>query len=332
MATATAPQRRPGTSRNTRSCGKASTATTARCAAKTSAASETVVTTNLRRQGIRITKIKRQTFRGGERGQREGHHVLHAPARDDAEGRRAAAAGVRDRRARPQQRPLLAADDGHQEPGRGGLEPVAGVPRASGAFDDALLQPGARRRDGRHARRDPRPARDLQGKDPRDQEQDQVGAVLPDLGGRRRDRRHLGDHGLGDPGVQAGVRELRRRPAGADADRDGDLRFRRRLVVADVPRHRSARSSAFAVPVQALGGVPLRLRPHARSSSRSIGAILEKATIARWTRTLATMFAAGVPLVESLDAVAGASGNAVYAPARKRSRPRSAPARASPTR
>jgi type IV pilus assembly protein PilC len=43
-----------------------------------------------------------------------------------------------------------------------------------------------------------------------------------------------------------------------------------------------------------------------------IGGILEKATIARWTRTLATMFAAGVPLVESLDAVAGASGNAVY--------------------
>jgi type IV pilus assembly protein PilC len=44
-----------------------------------------------------------------------------------------------------------------------------------------------------------------------------------------------------------------------------------------------------------------------------IGAIVEKATIARWTRTLSTMFAAGVPLVESLDAVAGASGNAVYA-------------------
>jgi type IV pilus assembly protein PilC len=43
-----------------------------------------------------------------------------------------------------------------------------------------------------------------------------------------------------------------------------------------------------------------------------IGGILEKATIARWTRTLATMFAAGVPLVESLEAVAGASGNAVY--------------------
>jgi len=49
-----------------------------------------------------------------------------------------------------------------------------------------------------------------------------------------------------------------------------------------------------------------------------IGDILEKATIARWSRTLATMFAAGVPLVESLDAVAGAAGNAVYAGATKR--------------
>ena len=49
-----------------------------------------------------------------------------------------------------------------------------------------------------------------------------------------------------------------------------------------------------------------------------IGSIVQKATIARWTRTLATMFTAGVPLVESLDAVAGASGNAVFASATKR--------------
>jgi type IV pilus assembly protein PilC len=49
-----------------------------------------------------------------------------------------------------------------------------------------------------------------------------------------------------------------------------------------------------------------------------VGGILEKATIARWTRTLQTMFAAGVPLVESLDAVGGASGNLVYANATKR--------------
>lgn len=43
------------------------------------------------------------------------------------------------------------------------------------------------------------------------------------------------------------------------------------------------------------------------------GTLIEKSVIARWTRTLATMFAAGVPLVEALDSVGGASGNAVYA-------------------
>ncbi len=48
------------------------------------------------------------------------------------------------------------------------------------------------------------------------------------------------------------------------------------------------------------------------------GHLIRIATIARWTRTLATMFAAGVPLVESLDSVAGASGNAVYYDATKR--------------
>jgi type IV pilus assembly protein PilC len=42
------------------------------------------------------------------------------------------------------------------------------------------------------------------------------------------------------------------------------------------------------------------------------GALVEKSCIARWTRTLATMFAAGVPLVDALDSVGGASGNAVY--------------------
>ena len=42
------------------------------------------------------------------------------------------------------------------------------------------------------------------------------------------------------------------------------------------------------------------------------GAVIEKATIARWTRTLSTMFAAGVPLVEALESVGGASGNQVY--------------------
>ncbi|MDH4073111.1 MAG: type II secretion system F family protein, partial [Gammaproteobacteria bacterium] len=43
-----------------------------------------------------------------------------------------------------------------------------------------------------------------------------------------------------------------------------------------------------------------------------IGPILQKASIARYARTLSTMFAAGVPLVEALDSVAGATGNIVY--------------------
>ncbi len=45
------------------------------------------------------------------------------------------------------------------------------------------------------------------------------------------------------------------------------------------------------------------------------GPVIEKATIARWTRTLSTMFAAGVPLVEALDSVGGAAGNQVFSEA-----------------
>jgi type IV pilus assembly protein PilC len=47
------------------------------------------------------------------------------------------------------------------------------------------------------------------------------------------------------------------------------------------------------------------------------GDLVRKSTIARWTRTLSTMFAAGVPLVEALDSVGGASGNFVYVLATK---------------
>ena len=47
------------------------------------------------------------------------------------------------------------------------------------------------------------------------------------------------------------------------------------------------------------------------------GNIVEKGTIARWARTTATLFAAGVPLVEALDSVGGASGNIIYEEATK---------------
>jgi len=48
------------------------------------------------------------------------------------------------------------------------------------------------------------------------------------------------------------------------------------------------------------------------------GDVIRKSCIARWCRTLSTMFAAGVPLVESLDSVAGAAGNYVYYAATKK--------------
>ncbi len=47
------------------------------------------------------------------------------------------------------------------------------------------------------------------------------------------------------------------------------------------------------------------------------GELVRKASIARWSRTLSTMFAAGVPLVEAFNSVAGAAGNAVYYDATK---------------
>ena len=47
------------------------------------------------------------------------------------------------------------------------------------------------------------------------------------------------------------------------------------------------------------------------------GELIRKATIARWARTLSTMFAAGVPLVEAFNSVAGAAGNIVYFDATK---------------
>ena len=50
------------------------------------------------------------------------------------------------------------------------------------------------------------------------------------------------------------------------------------------------------------------------------GSVIEKGVLARWARTLATMFAAGVPLEESLDSVGGASGNIVFEDATRKVR------------
>ena len=74
----------------------------------------------------------------------------------------------------------------------------------------------------------------------------------------------------------------------------------------------------FGVGVYAFLYFKKRSRPMRRALDRMllkapvVGPIMVKASIARYSRTLATMFAAGVPLVEALTSVAGATGNIVY--------------------
>ncbi len=78
------------------------------------------------------------------------------------------------------------------------------------------------------------------------------------------------------------------------------------------------------------GGAPAALRTWRRNprlralADRALlrlpvfGPLVVKAVVARWTRTLATLFAAGVPLVEALDSVGGAAGNSLYQEATRR--------------
>ena len=153
------------------------------------AASETVVTTNLRRQGVRITKIKRQTFRGGRK----------VTDRDITFFTRQMATMLRSGVPLLQSFEIVAR--GHSNPRfsrlmmdiknkvEAGSSLSAAFREHPALFRQPVLQPGRRRRNRGHPRGHPRPPRRLQGKDPRDQEQDQVGAVLPDVGDHRRHRR-----------------------------------------------------------------------------------------------------------------------------------------------
>ena len=80
----------------------------------------------------------------------------------------------------------------------------------------------------------------------------------------------------------------------------------------------------FVMAIAAVGAGMLFVRAHKKSQSLRdnvdkailkapvVGEILKKASIARFTRTLATTFSAGVPLIGALESVAGASGNAVF--------------------
>jgi hypothetical protein len=104
----------------------------------------------------------------------------------------------------------------HPHRRRNRLQPVAGLLQAPGSTSTPVLQPGRGRRAGRYSRQPARPHRHLQGKDPRHQGQDQVGAVLPGRRAGGRGTRHLGDDAVRHSRVQERVFQLRRRPAGAD--------------------------------------------------------------------------------------------------------------------
>lgn len=83
----------------------------------------------------------------------------------------------------------------------------------------------------------------------------------------------------------------------------------------------------FSILFGALFGLKFALRSSRELQSRRdalllrlpiFGDIVRKATIARWARTTATLFTAGVPLVEALDSVGGAAGNMIYVKATRK--------------
>ena len=156
------------------------------------AASETVVSTNLRRQGIRVTKIRRQTFRGGRRVNerditfftRQLATMLRAgvPLLQSFEIVARGHSNARFAR-------LMMDIKGRVEAGSSLSQAFREHPAQFDALYCNLVSAGetAGMLDAHSG-----PARDLQGKDSRDQEQDQVGALLSDLGDRRRDHRRAG--------------------------------------------------------------------------------------------------------------------------------------------
>ena len=127
-------------------------------------------------------------------------------------------------------------------------------------------------------------------------------------------RRTDGDHDLRDPGLRGRFQVLRRRPARAHAGRDRDVQVLRQLLVGDLRPHRRRHLLLHGI-VEALGEDADDRWTACCCASRSSATWSTSRSIARWTRTLSTMFAAGVPLVEALDSVGGASGNAVFAEA-----------------
>jgi type IV pilus assembly protein PilC len=257
------------------------------------AGGEAMVNSQLRKQGITVTKVKKQSalFSGGKRitekditlftrqlatMMKSGVPLLQAfdiVARATPIRRCSACWS----KSRPKWKPAV--------------EPHPGVRQAPAPLRRSVLQPGGGGRTGRYPGHRARPSGHLQGKNPRHQGQDQVRLVLSDRDHRGRVHHHGGHHDLRDSGLQERVRSF-------GADLPGPT-----LVVMAI--------SDFFVEYwwaifAGIGGGIYGLSSGPGNDRRKMqivdgphfAAIADfrrrdrKSTIARWTRTLATMFAA----------------------------------------
>ena len=131
-------------------------------------------------------------------------------------------------------------------------------------------------------------------------------AVL--VGGRHR-HGHPAD--LRDSAVREPVQGLRRGPAGVHAVRHQHVALVQDNGIFFARGRRGAVYAFFYFQKRSKRDARVA-RPRSCSRCPIIGPILNKSAIARFARTLSTMFAAGVPLVEALESVAGATGNIVF--------------------
>ena len=201
------------------------------------AGGEAMVSASLRRQGVMVNKVKKRRMSGGKAIKQKDIAVF---TRQLSTMMKAGVPLIQsfDIVARGSANPKLTRLlDRHPLRRRDRHQPLGGVPQAPALFRRPLLQPGRGRRSGRYSRNPARSSGHLQGKDDGDQEQDQVGADLPDRGARGRVRRSRGDHDLRHPGVQGRVQVLRRRPARADAGRHRHVEDLRLVLVPDLRRH-----------------------------------------------------------------------------------------------
>ena len=284
-----------------------------RVSGKSLAPDEASLRADLRRQGIAVNRIKKQSqaFKSGGKVKRRRHRRVQPPARDHARRRYSARAVLRNRRQRQRQAGDAEAHSRHQGGRRRRHLAARSVGQASAAFRRPVREPRRGRRTGRCARNAARQDRDIQGKDRGPQEEGQEGPVLSDRGHGRGHHRHGHPAAVRDSAVRGAVQGLRRGPAGVHPVRHQHVALAAGQLVHLVRRHRRLAFYAFFY-FQKRSRAMREWLDRATLKLPIIGPILYKSAIARFARTLSTMFAAGVPLVEALESVAGATGNIVF--------------------